>query len=104
MPTVLSNVRFGAGSYLLILSSSQFDPIRSASGKLAKNRRWKSPTGKVFSQPPRPRVMHEALPASNNLIPADAYFGRGQTVLLERERIKRKTIANRRLLHRTQAA
>jgi hypothetical protein len=35
--------------------------------------------------------MHEALLASNNLIPADAYFGRGQTVLLERERIKRKT-------------
>jgi len=48
--------------------------------------------------------MHEALLASNNLIPADAYFGRGQTVLLERERIKRKTIANQRLLHRTQAA
>ena len=44
---------------------------------------------------------HESI---NNLIPADAYFGRGQTVLLERERIKRKTIANRRLLHRTQAA
>jgi putative transposase len=44
---------------------------------------------------------HESI---NNLIPADAYFGRGQTVLLERKRIKRKTIANRRLLHRTQAA
>ena len=44
---------------------------------------------------------HESI---NNLIPADAYFGCGQTVLLERERIKRKTIANRRLLHRTQAA
>jgi putative transposase len=44
---------------------------------------------------------HESI---NNLIPADAYFGRGRIVLLERERIKRKTIANRRLLHRTQAA
>jgi RNA-directed DNA polymerase len=44
---------------------------------------------------------HESI---NNLIPADAYLGRRQTVLLERERIKRKTIANRRLLHRTQAA
>jgi len=32
------------------------------------------------------------------------YLGRRQTVLLKRERIKRKTIVNRRLLHRTQAA
>ena len=32
------------------------------------------------------------------------YFGRGQTILIERERIKRQTIANRRLLHRRQAA
>jgi hypothetical protein len=30
------------------------------------------------------------LESINNLIPADAYCGRGQTVLLERERIKRK--------------
>jgi hypothetical protein len=44
---------------------------------------------------------HESI---HNLIPADAYLGRRQTVLLERERIKRKTIVNRRLLHRTQAA
>jgi hypothetical protein len=28
----------------------------------------------------------------------------GQTILLERKRIKRKTIQNRRLLHRNQAA
>ena len=42
--------------------------------------------------------------ASSNLTPADVYFGRGQTILIERERIKRKTIANRRLLHRQQAA
>jgi transposase InsO family protein len=34
-----------------------------------------------------------------NLTPADVYFGRGQTLLIERERIKRQTIANRRLLH-----
>jgi hypothetical protein len=32
------------------------------------------------------------------------YFGRGQTILLERERIKRKTIQHRRLLHKTHAA
>jgi putative transposase len=39
-----------------------------------------------------------------NLTPADVYFGRGQTILIERERIKRQTIANRRLPHRRQAA
>jgi len=44
---------------------------------------------------------HESL---GNLTPADVYFGRGQTILLERQRIKRHTIANRRLLHRQQAA
>ena len=44
---------------------------------------------------------HESI---DNLTPADVYFGRGQTILLERERIKRNTIQNRRLLHRTQAA
>jgi len=44
---------------------------------------------------------HESI---NNLIPADACLGRRQTVLLDRERIKHKTIVNRRLLHRTQAA
>jgi len=42
---------------------------------------------------------HESL---GNLTPADVYFGRGQTILIERERIKRQTIANRRLLHRRQ--
>ena len=30
--------------------------------------------------------------ACSNLTPADVYFGRGQTILLERERIKRETI------------
>jgi transposase InsO family protein len=44
---------------------------------------------------------HESL---GNLTPADVYFGRGQTILIERERIKRRTIENRRLLHRRQAA
>jgi len=39
-----------------------------------------------------------------NLTPADVHFGRGQTILIERQRIKRQTIANRRLLHRRQAA
>jgi transposase len=31
-------------------------------------------------------------------------FGRGQTILIERERIKRRTLANRRLLHQRRAA
>jgi transposase InsO family protein len=44
---------------------------------------------------------HESL---GNLTPADVYFERGQTIIIERERIKRQTIANRRLLHRRQAA
>jgi putative transposase len=47
------------------------------------------------------RRYHESL---GNLTPADVYFGRGQTILLQRERIKRKTIALRRLQHRQQAA
>ncbi len=38
------------------------------------------------------------------LTPADVYFGRGQTILLEREKIKRKTIQQRRLQHAKAAA
>jgi len=44
---------------------------------------------------------HESL---DNLTPADIYFGRSQSILLERERIKRQTIAHRRLQHHDQAA
>jgi len=44
---------------------------------------------------------HESL---SNLTPADVYFGRGETILLERERIKRYTINQRRLQYRNQAA
>jgi transposase InsO family protein len=40
----------------------------------------------------------------NNLTPANVCFGRGQTILLERERIKRRTIQQRLLLHQHQAA
>ena len=40
----------------------------------------------------------------NNLTPADVYFGRASTILAERERIKRQTIANRRLQHQLRAA
>uniref|UniRef100_UPI003532520F type I restriction-modification system subunit M N-terminal domain-containing protein n=1 Tax=Pararhizobium sp. IMCC3301 TaxID=3067904 RepID=UPI003532520F len=34
----------------------------------------------------------------------DVYFGRGQTILLKRERIKRNTFKQRRLLYRNQTA
>jgi len=44
---------------------------------------------------------HESL---DNLTPADVYFGRGQAILLHRERIKRRTIEARRLQHRKTAA
>ena len=44
---------------------------------------------------------HESL---SNLTPADVYFGRGQTILRTRERIKRKTFEQRRLQHRKAAA
>ena len=47
------------------------------------------------------RRYHESL---NNLTPADVYSGRGHTILLERERIKRDTIKTRRLQHRGKAA
>ena len=47
------------------------------------------------------RRYHESL---QNLTPADVYFGRGQTILLERERIKRDTIKQRRLQHHLKAA
>ena len=44
---------------------------------------------------------HESL---SNLTPANVYVGRGQTILLERERIKRETIEHRRFHHRQSAA
>ena len=44
---------------------------------------------------------HESL---SNLTPADVYFGRGETILLERERIKRNTFKQRCLQYRNQAA
>ena len=44
---------------------------------------------------------HESL---NNLTPYDVYFDRGQTILRERQRIKRRTIQHRRLMHPKNAA
>ena len=47
------------------------------------------------------RRYHESL---DNVTPADAYFGRAQTIIKQRERIKRQTIEHRRLQHRKLAA
>ena len=47
------------------------------------------------------RRYHQSL---KNLTPADVDFGRGPTILLKRERIKRETITQRRLQHRLKAA
>ena len=44
---------------------------------------------------------HESL---NNVTPSDVYFGRAQAIINKRERIKRKTLENRRLQHRKFAA
>jgi hypothetical protein len=49
-------------------------------------------------QPPH---YHESI---DKLTPADVYFGRDPTILAERERIKRQTIAHRRLQHQLHAA
>jgi transposase InsO family protein len=47
------------------------------------------------------RRYHESL---QNLTPADVYFGRSQSILLQRERIKSETIRQRRLQHQRNAA
>ena len=47
------------------------------------------------------RRYHESL---GNVTPADAYFGRAEAIIKQRERIKRKTIEHRRLQHRKLAA
>jgi transposase InsO family protein len=47
------------------------------------------------------RRYHESI---SNLTPADVYFGRGHIILMQREKIKRQTIEQRRLQHRNAAA
>jgi hypothetical protein len=61
---------------------------------LVRNGGWSVP------DQPLAASLHQAI----NLTPADVYFGRAETILLERERIKRQTIANRRLQHQLHAA
>ena len=47
------------------------------------------------------RRYHESI---GNLTPADVYFGRDRAIIKRREKIKKLTIQNRRLLHQQQAA
>ena len=47
------------------------------------------------------RRYHEGL---DNVTPADAYFGRAQTIIKQRERIRRQTNEHRRWPHRKRAA
>jgi len=47
------------------------------------------------------RRYHESL---NNLTPADVYFGRGQTILNRRSKIRQQTLDQRRRLHYSTAA
>jgi|GEM_PF-3278347 len=44
---------------------------------------------------------HESI---NNVTLADVYFGRDKAILREREKIKKRTIQQRRLQHQKQAA
>ena len=69
-------------------------------GELLPARRSGSPD-RGFIEHYNHQRYHESL---KNLTPADVYFGRGQAILLERERIKRDTIKQRRLQHQLKAA
>ena len=60
----------------------------------------KAQIGKFISHYNHKRY-HESL---QNLTPADVYFGRGQSILEQRERIKQNTINERRLQYRRHAA
>jgi putative transposase len=61
----------------------------------------RAPAAVVFVDHYNHQRYHESI---NNLTPADAYFGRGQTILKQRERIKVKTMEYRRLQYRKYAA
>lgn len=54
-----------------------------------------------FIDPCNRHRYHEGL---GNLVPADVYLGRAETILKRRKEIKAKTIEKRRLLHRQTAA
>src|SRR2546429_8728394 len=57
---------------------------------------WQAETAAEFVRYYNNCRYHESL---DNLTPADVYFGRGQAILERGEKIKRKTIEQRRRLH-----
>ena len=50
------------------------------------------------------KFVHRSTESLKNLTPADVYFGRGQSILASKERIKKRTIAKRRLHYQRHAA
>jgi hypothetical protein len=60
-----------------------------------------SPAFVVIKAADRFHTPNESL---DNVTPADAYFGRAETIIKQRERIKRQTTQHRRLQHRKLAA
>ena len=50
------------------------------------------------------RKRHSDHESVGNVTPADAYFGRAQSIIKRRERIKKKTIEHRRLQYRKAVA
>ncbi len=57
-------------------------------------------------QQPKPDRVWNRIPddVRERIVRLALYFGRGQTILLQRERIKRQTITHRRLQHQRKAA
>jgi IS5 family transposase len=80
------------------LASDAQEPNPARALLLARRSRT---AGRAFVKHYNHARYHESL---GNLTPADVYFGHAETVLLEHERIKRQTIANRRLQHQLHAA
>ena len=64
-------------------------------GKLLSTEELETRIGKFVNYYNHERY-HESL---DNLTPADVYYGRGQTILNRRERIKLKTLAIRKQNH-----
>lgn len=71
-------------------------------GDTARSQRVVDGAGDLVGQP----FLYLETPRASfdNLTPADLYLGRGEIITLERQRIKRETIKQRRLLHREAAA
>lgn len=66
-------------------------------GKQPKRAHWEA----IEQDRSNHRRYHESL---QNPTPVDVYFGRGQTILKQREKIEQETIETRRMLQRKSAA